>query len=635
MADSRPVSVRFGPFLCDMSTGELWKAGRPIKLQEQPRHMLLALLRQPGTVLSRDQLRQQLWPDGTFVDFDNALNVGIRRLREALGDTAPTAHYVETVRGQGYRFVAPVIADREPQAESASAVPASTPSLALWMRHQRVRAAIVIVALIAGVAAALTFGRLQAELPSIESVAVLQFDNLLGDEDRQYLVDALSVAVTNRLAARRDVRVIASGSAFEAMDRYAPRPSLARRLGADALVLGSVARAGAGAVINVQLVDGVSDRILWTGRFERPIDEVLLADEIVQAVAVGIGRLAPAPSAVRVSRAVAPEARDAYLRGRFFWAKRTQPHAVTAVRYLSAAIELQRDYAEAWAGLADVYAVTRGEPSPVIVPWPGNSIDAGLLAANEALRLEPTLGEAYAALGKLYVGQRRWSAAERSFARAVDLSPQYSTARQWYGTMFARLRRCDEALDQVTQGARLDPLTPLVNEAVGSVYLACGEPSQAVELFNSVLVMHPAASTTRYHRARALDLLGRHGEAIRELEILDTAAPSDSVGGALAVSYAKAGRVAHARARLARIQAPFFRAQVFAVLGEAEPMFEMLERALTTSGSGLEGLISGPLFERYFQDARFIDLATRAGFPTPIREAQFSIRVQTATFGAR
>src|SRR5688572_5081660 len=376
MDDSRPASVRFGPFMCDMSTGELWKAGRPIRLQEQPRHMLLALVRQPGTVLSRDQLRQQLWPDGTFVDYDNALNVGIRRIREALGDTAPTARYVETVRGQGYRFIAPVVADREAGAESVLAAPLPVPT-AMAPAPRRRLPGIVFVALVAAAAGAFAFARLQSESPRIDSVAVLQFENLLGDEDRQYLVDALSVAVTSRLAARRDLRVIASGSAFAATDRRAPRPELARRLGADALVLGSVARAGAGVVINVQLVDGGSDRILWTGRFERALDEVLLPDEIVHAVASGLGRLAPARSTARVAREVVSEARDAYLRGRFFWAKRSQADAVIAVRYLSAAIGLQPDYAEAWAGLADVYAVNEGAPSPAIVPWPGNSVDGG------------------------------------------------------------------------------------------------------------------------------------------------------------------------------------------------------------------------------------------------------------------
>jgi TolB-like protein/DNA-binding winged helix-turn-helix (wHTH) protein/Tfp pilus assembly protein PilF len=630
MAEAPPVRVRFGSFVCHLGTGELWKAGRPIRLQEQPRHILLALLRQPGVVLSREELRQQLWPDGTFVDYDNALNVGIRRIREALGDTAPAAHYVETVRGQGYRFIAPVIIDREAEAAVVETV-LSPPSPIASTRPRRRQPAIAIVALVAAAAAAFTLARVQSEAPQIESLAVLPFENLLGDEDRQYLVDALSVEVTSRLAARRDVRVIASGSSAA---RNAPRSEVARRLGADGLVVGSVARAGAGVVINVQLVDGVSDRILWTGRFERTLDEVLLPDEIVQAVTGGLGRLTPAPSAPRVARAIAPEARDAYLRGRFFWAKRSQANAVIAVRHLSAAIALQRDYAEAWAGLADVYAVNQGEPSPAIVPWPGNSVDGGLFAAKEALRLEPNLGEAHAALAKLFVGERRWSEAERSFARAIELSPQYSTARQWYGTMFLRLRRCDEALEQVTQGTRLDPLSQLVNESVGSVYLDCGESQRAIEVFDSVLAMHPAASSTRFRRAQALCEIGRLDDGIRELESLDEAAPGEAVGSTLAIAYAKAGRVAPARARLARIESPFPRAQVFAALGETERMFEMLEQALATSGGGLQNLIAGSSFQRHFGDARFIAVATRAGFPMPIREGRLSTRARTAAAGA-
>ena len=634
MAVLRPVSARFGPFVCDLGTGELWKAGRPIRLQEQPRLILLALLRQPGVVLSREELRQQLWPDGTFVDYDNALNVGIRRIREALGDTAPAAHYVETVRGQGYRFIAPVVTDRDAAAAAVETVLSPPASPVASTRPRRLPLALAIVAVVAAAAAAFSFARVRSAAPQIESLAVLPFENLLGDEDLQYLVDALSVEVTNQLAARRDVRVIASGSASAATDRGALRSEVARRLGADALVLGSVARAGARIVINVQLVDGVSARILWTGRFERTLDEVLLPDEIVQAVTGGLGRLTTAPRTPRAARAIAPEARDAYLRGRFFWAKRSQANAVIAVRHLSAAIALQRDYAEAWAGLADVYAVHEGEPSPAIVPWPGNSVDGGLFAAKEALRLEPNLGEAHAALGKLFVGERLWREAERSFARAIELSPQYSTARQWYGTMFLRLRRCDEALEQVMQGTRLDPLSQLVNESVGSVYLDCGEGQRAVEVFDSVLAMHPAAISTRLRRAQALCEIGRLDDGIRELELLDEAAPGEAVGTTLAIAYAKAGRIAPTRARLDRIESPFPRAQVFAALGETERMFEMLERALTTSGGGLQNLIAGSSFQRYFENGRFIELASRAGFPMPIPEGRLSTRAPTAAAGA-
>jgi DNA-binding winged helix-turn-helix (wHTH) protein/TolB-like protein/Flp pilus assembly protein TadD len=630
MADPRPAHLRFGPFVCDVSTGELWKAGRPIKLQEQPRQLLVALLRQPGEVLSRDQLRQHLWPDGTFVDFDNALNVGIRRIREALGDTAPTARYVETVRGLGYRFIAPVVPDRAAEGELAAPAPLAAPATvveAAW--YQRLSPALVVVAIVTAFAVAFPLVRSQAGTPQIESLAVLPFDNLLANEDRQYLVDALREAISERLAARGDVRVITSRSVYEVTDRNAPRQELARRLGADALVLGSVAQAGAGFVINARLVDGRSDRILWSGRFERAPDQVHVPDEIVAAVAVGIGRLSPAPSPTRVTRVVAPEARDAYLRGRFFWAKRGQANSVTAVRYLSAAIELQRDYAEAWAGLADVYAVYEGAPSPVIVPWPGDSTEGGLMAAREALRLNPDLGEAHAALAKLYVGRRRWSEAEQSFARAIELSPQYSTARQWYGTMFARLGRCDEAIEQVKQGARLDPLTALVNEAVGSVYLECGELQRAIDVFDSVLSMHPTAHTTRYRRAQALGQLGRHDDAIRELTAVITAVPSDSTGAALAVAYVNAGNKARARQLLATLTVPFLRARVFAALRDRERMFDQLERSLKTDSGGLQNLVTSGEFEPYRQDPRFVDFAARAGFPLPLRSPRFSAGTQS------
>src|SRR5688572_15171351 len=189
MDDSRPASVRFGPFMCDMSTGELWKAGRPIRIQEQPRHILLALLRQPGVVLSREELRQQLWPDGTFVDYDNALNVGIRRIREALGDTAPTARYVETVRGQGYRFIAPVVQDRVAEAEPAPPVAPAAPAPAIEPSGpMRLRPAFIAVAVVATFGLVFPFVRSQAGPPQIDSIAVLPFDNLLANEDRQYLV---------------------------------------------------------------------------------------------------------------------------------------------------------------------------------------------------------------------------------------------------------------------------------------------------------------------------------------------------------------------------------------------------------------------------------------------------------------
>ena len=624
MADPRPPRVRFGPFVWDTTSGEFWKAGRPIKLQDQPRQLLAALLERPGEVLSRDELRRRLWPDDTFVDFDNALNVGIRKVREALGDVAPTARFVETVRGQGYRFIAPVSPEGPVIAGTGRAELASERTAPLTVaRSAWPRAAMVVMIVGAAFGTAYSFVRSPWTEPRIDTIAVLPFDNLLPDEAQQYQVDGLTDAVTRQLSAQLDTRVVAGQSAAAARDLDAPQAEIARRLGADALLVGSVATAGAGVVINARVVERSSGRVLWSGRFERSLNEPSLADDIVAAVAGGIGRRTSVPASAPV-RSVSLEARDAYLRGRFFWAKRGQANSVTAVNYLSAAIQLQPDYAQAWSGLADVYAVYEGAPSPVIVPWPGDSVEAGMRAAREALRLAPELGEAHAALGKLYVARRRWAEAERSFAEAVALSPQYSTARQWYGTMLSRLRRCDEALEQVQIAARLDPLTALVNESVGSVYLVCGEPRRAIEVFDAVLAMHPTAHTTRHRRARALTVLGRYDDAIREFEALAVAVPGDAVAGPLAVAHAQAGDTARARALLASVTAPYVRAHVLAALGEADAMFQMLEQALAGQPGSLQNLVSEPEFERYRYDPRFVDFARRAGFPIPIRDARFS-----------
>ena len=626
MSDPRPAHVRFGPFVCDTSTGELWKAGRPVRLQEQPRQLLLALVQHPGEVMSREQLRRSLWADDTFVDFDNALNVGVRRIREALGDDAPTARFVETVRGRGYRFIAPVLPEPGTEPAPPEAAPALVPTPSVpSARVRRWGPAMALVALVAAASAAFVVWSSSRE-SAIDSVAVLPFDNLLGDDSSQYLVDGLGDAVRRQLGGRLNLDVIASASGLAAGGPATQHVELARQLGADALLIGSVAHAGAGVVINVRMIDGASGRMRWAGRFERSLDELTFSDEIVDAVAASIGAIASGGDRPRVARAVTPEARDAYLRGRFFWAKRGQPNSVIAVRYLSTAIQLQRDYAEAWAGLADVYAVQTGAPSPVIVPWPGDSIDAGLRAAHEAIRLDPDLGEAHAALAKLYVGRRRWSEAEQSFARAIALRPQYSTARQWYGTMLLRLRRCDEALEQVKIGARLDPLTALVNEGVGSVYLDCGEPERAVQVFDAVLMMHPSAHSTRRRRARALSQVGRHEEAIREMEAVDRAAPSVHATSGLAIAYAAGGRITDARATLAKLEAPFMRAQVLAALGDTRAMWEMLERSLLVDGGGLANLLAASEFESHRHDPRFIDFVRRAGFPMPIRDARFTSR---------
>jgi TolB-like protein/DNA-binding winged helix-turn-helix (wHTH) protein/Flp pilus assembly protein TadD len=612
-----PSRWRFGPFECDPVDGGLFKAGRPIKLQDQPRRVLLALLERPGEIVSREQLQHRLWTDDTFVDFDNGLNVSIRKIREALGDVAPTARYVETIRGQGYRFVAPVSA-------VPPAVPHSSPPPASPTRRLHPMALATGLLLLLAAIGTIAWRSRGTDAP-LQSLAVLPFNNLMGDESAQYLVDGLTESLTSALATRLQIRVASSQSAFS-LGAAAGVASAARQLQVDALVTGTVARAGRGIVVTVRLVEANTDRALWSGRFERTtIDSLAVSDDIVNAILVNVGGLSTNPAVkARHSRVVLPEARTAYLRGRFFWAKRGQANAVTASEYLTTALQLQPDYAEAWAGLADVYAVHRAAPSAVITPWPGDSDSAGIIAAQKAIALEPTLGEAHAALGKLLVNRRQWVEAEKSLRLAVQLSPQYSTARQWLGTMYARLRRCDEARFQVETGARLDPLATIVNEAVGSVYMSCGEPARAVEILREVLKMHPEATSTKGMLGRALLLAGRADEALSVLEPGQQHGAESFGTGYLLTAYARTGRVESVKALTATIKSNYLQAVAAAAMGDRTELFERLNLALSTDTSWLHALLGEPAFAPFVDDPAFVEFARRAGFPTPIPPARFS-----------
>ncbi len=610
---------RFGPFECEAATGLLWKSGRPVKLQEQPRHVLVALLERPGELVSRESLRHRLWTDDTFVDFDNGMNVCIRKLRDALGDTAPKAKYIETVRGHGYRFIAHLDALPKPTPPADVTAAVSRWTVGWWP----VAATLLILLGAAGFSA---FRSARAD-SAIQTLAVLPLANLIGDEQLDLQVDGITEAVTAALATRVRAGVIASRSTFSLRNHSADPAAIARRLGADAVVVGNVARGGSGFAVGVRLIEADGARVRWSGRFERAsLDDLGVADEIVAEIVANVTSVTPnATYAGARIQEVRADAHAAFLKGRFFWAKRGQANAVIASQYLSTAIQLQPDYAEAWAGLADVYAIDRGAPSPVIVPWPGDPLEAGILAAREALRLAPRLGQAHAALGKLYLGQLRFLDAEAELKEAVRLNPNYSTARQWLGTLYGRLRRCDEARTHVEIGARLDPLTALVNEAVGSVHTLCGEPERAIQILENVLRMHPGSDTTKFQLGRALMAAGRPKEAVAVLRPLQQTGGEGSATSAYIKALADAGELDELASIEAALTSPYLRAAAAAARGDRARMYDALDRAIHDANrSWLAGLLVDAAFQPYVYEDRFAAMAAEAGFPTPIRPARFS-----------
>ena len=615
MSKVRPKSlVRFGVFEFDPETGDLWKAGRHQRLQDQQREVLQALIERSGQLVSRDAIQRRLWTEGTFVDAETGLNVIVNRLRQSLGDVAGSPRFIETLPRKGYRFIAPVqlgqgaelaVAgtaaalhdngrrSRPDDVDRHDGLPSSTrlqkPSIRrLWLGASALALAAALVAVHVA-----TVGESPVGLDGAV-FAVMPLANLLGDSGSDYMVDGLTDSLITDLARASTVRVIARQSVMRYRGRQHDIPVVARELGVDALVEGSVVHHETGYAVNVQLIAGRTSRTMWAGRFDRATWNALgAADDIVIALASAMGRPLSDDAAARLrqNHATLPETRVAYLRGRFFLNKRDLR---TAEGYFRTAIRLQPDYAAAWAGLAMLFAT--GEPGSLS----SADIEAGERAAQEALRLDPTLGEARAALGKLHVRQWRWKEAEREARRALETSPDDATARQWLGTLLMRLGQCDEALAQVQAGVRIDPLAPIVNESLGDVYLGCGRPAEAIEPIadgrRNVSRHCAIAAPARYVHAR-LGNFSAGLPALRESVRLD---PDDCLNQAsLAQALGASGARGEARAIVTTLErnkdlspvSPYCLAIGYATLGDGDRAFDSLQRAYARHVSLLDLLL--------------------------------------------
>ncbi|MEO5741303.1 MAG: winged helix-turn-helix domain-containing protein, partial [Vicinamibacterales bacterium] len=342
--------VHFGVFEADFRTGELWKQGIRVRLQEKPFRLLAALIERSGEVVTRDQLRRRLWGDETFVDFERGLNIAITKVRAALGDSAQSPRFIETLPRRGYRFIAPVTVDTnlgssdsvyempeqgQPKDLEAHAVAAmsdrdqrvNTRDVVRWLGRRRtiLFGALGTTALAMAVFTVVAVGRHRPTIgpTRVESLAVLPLENLSGDPEQEYLADGMTDALITELGKMRTVRVISRTSIVPYKATRKSLPDIGRELHVDAVVEGSVVRSGNRIRITAQLLDAVADRHLWAQAFERDVHDVV---SLYADVAAAIGREIHAEidrSATVVVRArpVDPEAWVLYVRGRFFWAR--------------------------------------------------------------------------------------------------------------------------------------------------------------------------------------------------------------------------------------------------------------------------------------------------------------------------
>jgi TolB-like protein/DNA-binding winged helix-turn-helix (wHTH) protein len=617
-----PDSYRFGPFEVNLRAAELRKGGARVRLQQQPFRVLAALVRRPGQLVTREELQQELWPEGAEVDLEHGLNNAVNRLREALGDDADTPRFVERLARRGYRFLAPLEPLPGPPAPSGlpeeAAPPAGEELAPRRLSPGAISMGAAVLALAALTAASFLRGR-PAAPEAIKSIAVLPLHNLSADPDNEYFSDGLTESLITALSRAGALRVVSRGAVFQFKGRHVDPREAGRALGVEAVLEGSVRRGAGSMRVVVRLVSVRDGLVLWSrASHEEALGDVFaLQDEIalstVAALRLQLGQDGTRRVAKRHTESV--EAYEAYLKGRYLWNQRTAEALREAVECFEQALRLDPRYALAHVGLAETYVVMEGLGLL-------SSAEAGArvkAAANRALEIDDELAEAYVSLA--WLDWWDWANAERDFARALALNPNHATARQWHAEYLTALGRFDEAVAEIRLAQLLDPKSPVIGSIAAQTFFYARRYDRAAEESRKVLALHPDFALAHAYLALACAEMGKHEEAAaaadRAVQLERTPATSYLQASVDAAS----GRRARAQRRLDALvaahggpAAPAYRvARIYARLGQTAAAFEWFEKAFARRDQGLVWLKVDPSLDELRSDPRFVGLLRRAG----------------------
>jgi len=614
--------LQFGAFEVDLRTGTLRKGGSRIKLQEQPFQVLTMLLERPGDMVTREELRQKLWPADTFVDFDNGLNTAIKKLRDTLGDSADSPRFIETLPKRGYRFIYPVNGARAPAEMQALRM--------AWWRQPWLAGLLAFAALLA-VTVVANVGGLRDRITGrtgvgpIASVAVLPCKNLTGDPEQEFLADGLTDVLTTHLAQVKSLTVPSVTSSMYFKGEHKKLSEIARELNVQAMVEPSVQRSGRDRLlVNLQLIHVSTDRHLWAKSYEvepRNVQALLpaVAREILEAMNAQV--TSEEKSRLSSSRETTPEAYEAYLKGRYHLRKGTEADRLKAAELFNKTIEIDERFAPAYADLAALFA----HGGAYLV---GAEVSDRALArkwADKALELDPTLAEAHASLGWLDSSDWNWRGAEEHYKSAIELNPSSAIGHTWYAQFLGGMRRFEEAFAQAEIAMRLGPADPDIITHAAFPYLAAGRIDEAIAYWQSALELDPNYWGAYTFLGRAYVKKGMYKEAIAALEKTIELRGRDGIAlGTLSHAYAKAGRRDEAlklvreleeRARKRGGPGGYGLVVAYAGLGDGEKVFALLEKSFERHMGIIFLLKSEPLFEPFDSDARYRDLLIRIGLP--------------------
>lgn len=621
-----PSVLRFGPFELDRQNFELRRDGQPVKLDRTPLELLFLLAERRGTLVTREEAVDQIWGKGVFIEAETSLYTAVRKIRKALGDDIGEPQFIQTVSRKGYRFIAKI---EENGGLSGSPVPVrTTPNRrgSTWVLWVAGSCLLLIGALLVW----LRVVRQSSRHGKIMLV-VLPLQNLSGDERQDYLADGITEEVITQVGKLdpKHLGVIARTSAMQYKHAQKDTAQIARELGVNYLLEGSIQRSGNRLRITAQLIQASDQTHIWAESYDRDLSDVLKTESEIAGVVAGEIRLTLSEQTnhrlAAVDR-VNPEAHDSYLRGLQGWNQRSRDGFLQAITEFNRATQLDPTYAPAFAALARVYSL-----APIFADIPANdAAPKALEAANRALALDETLADAHSALGFVKAHyQYDWKAAAQEFRRAIELEANDSYAHFFYSNSYlSPFGRHQEAITEMKKAMELDPLSPAFQSFAGRTLIWARRYDDALAQYQKVNQLVPNFALNHERLAQLYASLNKYGEAIAEeskARLMSGENPREVLAkmARLRRAFTNNGALGYWKQQLELLREkpnppedydrPFGLAMVYAQLDEKDKAISNLEIAYQQRDPQMTELAVDPQFDTLRTDPRFIDLERRVG----------------------
>jgi TolB-like protein/DNA-binding winged helix-turn-helix (wHTH) protein/thioredoxin-like negative regulator of GroEL len=628
--------IHFGNgFELDPRVRRLSRSGRVLRVERIPVEILVLLVEHQGAIVTRDEIVARIWGKDVFLDTDNSIRGAIRKLRQVLKDDAETPRFIQTITGQGYRFIAPITAPVDEshglvpipeQNERNTALPADVeagrrPHTRIGSRWLVLGGVALLTLLAVGYLAA-HHRPVAATAPKIKSVAVLPLKNLSGDSTQEYLADGITEELIGRLAAIRDLRVVSRTSVMRFKENQQSIPEIGQALGVDAIVEGSVIREGGRIRVHAQLIRVATDEHLWSESYDRELGEVLtLESDVAQAIAgkVEVTVTGQERSRLVASRHISPEVYESYLKGKSALRQANDRSGLeTAIKYFNEAIGKDPEFASAYVGLADAYDSLG---TVFVGASPAETRPKVITAARKALELDPELAEAHVELAGVYQQEWQWSDAEAEFKRALLLRPNDAVAHLGLARWLLTQGRTEEAMEWSKRARELDPLA-ISGTSLAWILFSARRYDEAIRELHATLAVKPDDALALWFLGFSLIGEGKPADAIPPLErAVSISHGSPGATGVLARAYGHAGRRAEALRLINQLNrrrqkgyvpaAPF--AQAYVGLGDYDKAFAWFDRAYEEKSNILQWIKVEPFPDAMRNDPRFVELLRRVG----------------------